>query len=64
MSKVLRPLMFGNRDGKAVITTEAGEVEIHGRDVSRLWVVRSQIMDKADLEIALLGAELRLKALD
>ncbi len=64
MSKVLRPLMFGNRDGKAVITTEAGEVEIHGRDVSRLWFVRSQIMDKADLEIALLGAELRLKALD
>jgi len=56
--------MFGNRDGKAVITTEAGEVEIHGRDVSRLWFVRSQIMDKADLEIALLGAELRLKALD
>jgi len=61
MSKPLKPLMFGNRDGKAIISTEAGEVEVHGRDLSRLWFVMSQVMDKADLQIAHSDAELRLE---
>jgi hypothetical protein len=53
--------MFGNRDGKAIIQTEAGEVEIFDRDLSRLWFVMSQVMDKADLQIAHSDAELRLE---
>ncbi|MGE3483512.1 MAG: hypothetical protein AB7L09_02150 [Nitrospira sp.] len=59
--KTFQPLMFGNRDGKAIIRIEDGEVEIHGRDLSRLWFALAQVMDKADLQIAESDARLRLE---
>jgi len=58
---VYQPLSFENSGKKAIIRTEAGDVEIHGRDLSRLWFVMSQVMDKADLQIAQSDAELRLE---
>lgn len=57
--KTFQPLMFGNRDGKAIIRIEEGEVEIHGRDVSRLYFVLSQIMDEADRQIVASDLEAR-----
>lgn len=61
MGKPLKPLMFGNRNGKAIIKTKAGDVEIYGRDLSRLWFVMSQVMDKEDLQIAQSDSTLRLE---
>lgn len=46
-----QPLMFANRDGKAVIHIKDGRVEIHGRDLSRLYFVMSQVMDDADRKV-------------
>lgn len=57
--KTYQPLMFGTRDGKAIIRIEDGEVEVHSRDVSRLWFVLSQVMDKADWQIVASDVELR-----
>ena len=61
MSDIYQPMMFGNRDNKAIISIKGGEVEIHGRDLSRLWFVLSQVMDKADLQIARDDSILRLE---
>lgn len=52
--KRVRPSMFGVEDGKAVIKTELGIVEVYDRDVSRLMFVLYQVMDEADKDTALM----------
>ena len=59
--KVFQPLHFACDGKKALIQIEDGLVEIHGRDLSRLWFVMSQVMDKADLMISQSDSELRLE---
>lgn len=49
--KTYQPLLFGVRDGKAIIRIEDGEVEIHGRDISRLYFALAQVMDGTDRQI-------------
>ena len=59
-----KPMRFETSGKKAIIITEAGEVEVSGRDLSRLWFVLSQVMDKADLQIVLSDATLRLERMN
>lgn len=50
--KRMRPSLFGVENGRVVIKTELGTVEVYDRDISRLLFVLTQVMDETDRDIA------------